>query len=319
MNRRQALIAQVQELANSTDIQAAINAAKRAQAEWQPTVQAVRWEEQALWQQFRTACDAVFARRQAEQQAADEERETNLANRQALCETIETLVAADAPDIDRLRSRLPQAREEWARLGQVPKSAVKTIEKRFETACDQLTKRLHELQQQAVRQQLKDLRERARLCARLEELLYTPSSEAMTVVEAARSKWQRLPQLPATSAEGIQRRFDAVCHALTENGAARESLLKQLELNWEEKHQLCLRMEILAGVESPPEFAQARMECQVSRLSESLVHREGNRVQDNLHDEVRRLEESWYALAVPSMQDAPLSERFNQALAKLNG
>jgi len=319
IKRRQALIAQVQELANNTDVQAAVNAAKRAQAEWQPTVQALRWEEQSLWQQFRTACDAVFARRQEEQQAADTERENNLANKQTLCEAIETLVAADAPDIEQLRARLRQAREEWNQIGQVPKTALKAIEKRFEIAGDHMERRIQELQQQATRQEIQNLRERARLCVGLEELLYTPSSETVTVVETAQSEWQRLPPLPAALAERIQERFDAVCHALTENGATRDSLLNKLEFNLEEKHQLCLRMEILAGVESPPEFAQARMECQVSRLSESLIHREGGKARNNLHDEARWLEESWYALGVPSDQNAPLSERFNQALIKLNG
>ncbi|NJN45243.1 MAG: DUF349 domain-containing protein [Candidatus Competibacteraceae bacterium] len=216
-------------------MQEAVNAAKRAQAEWQPTVQAQRWEEQALWQQFRTACDAVFARRQEEQQAADAERENNLANKQMVCEAIETLVAAEHSNIEQLRARLRQAHEQWNQIGHVPKTALKAIEKRFETACDQLDKRVHELQQQATRQEVLHLRERARLCTRLEELLYTPSSEAMTVVEAARSKWQRLPPLPATLAERIQERFDAVCHALTEHGTTRESLLQQLELNLEEK------------------------------------------------------------------------------------
>ncbi|MEE4379635.1 MAG: DUF349 domain-containing protein [Candidatus Competibacteraceae bacterium] len=318
IKRRQALITHVKELANNPDIQVAVNAAKRAQAEWQPTVQALRWEEQALWQQFRTACDAVFARRQEEQQAADEERNNNLTNKEALCEAIETLIAEDTPDIEQLRARLRQAREEWKQIGQVPKTALKVVESRFETAGDHVETRIQALQQQATRQEIHNLRERARLCTRLEELLYTPSSEAMTVVEAARSKWQRLPSLPTALAGPIQERFDAVCQALTEDGATHEALMQQLESNLEEKHQLCLRIEILAGVESPPEFAQARMECQVSRLSESLIHREGNKAQDSLYDEARRLEESWYALGIPSTQDAQISERFNQALTKLN-
>lgn len=71
LHRRQALIHQVQELANSEDLHMAIQTARQAQAEWQPTVQASRRKEQELWREFRAACDAIFERRQAERQSVD--------------------------------------------------------------------------------------------------------------------------------------------------------------------------------------------------------------------------------------------------------
>ncbi|MCB1776866.1 MAG: DUF349 domain-containing protein, partial [Candidatus Competibacteraceae bacterium] len=74
VQRRQQLIEQVQGVVEITDLRVAIETAKRAQAEWPPTVQASPRQEQSLWKAFRAACDAVFARRQAEYQAADSER-----------------------------------------------------------------------------------------------------------------------------------------------------------------------------------------------------------------------------------------------------
>jgi hypothetical protein len=95
LQRRRDLIQQVKALANSEDWRAAIESAKQAQAEWHPSVQASPQVEQALWRKFRAACDAVFERRKIEQQAAERERQTNLAGRIALCEEIEALASVD--------------------------------------------------------------------------------------------------------------------------------------------------------------------------------------------------------------------------------
>ena len=53
------------------------------------------------------------------------------------------------------------------------------------------------------------------------------------------------------------------------------------------KQLLCLRLEIAAGVESPPEYAQARMEYQVARLSESLSGRDSQKF-GNAAEEARK-------------------------------
>jgi hypothetical protein len=317
IGRRRLLINRVRELLDGVDAQAAVDAAKRAQAEWQPTVQADRRDEQALWQQFREVCDAAFERRQMEHQAADAEREANLARKEALCAALEALVADNRQDRAQIEARLQDIREQWAAIGAVPKAAYRTLEKRLETATAQAESHIRALRRQHDRQTLHSLHERARLCARLEELLFTPTPEALTVMAAAQDKWQRLLPVAPALAGGIQLRFDTACRALSEGGARREALLQQLAANLEQKHKLCLRMEIVAGVESPPEFAQARMECQVSRLSETLGRRD-NTQDGGVDDEVRRIEAAWYLLGVSPDQEAALGERFRRALAALH-
>jgi hypothetical protein len=319
LHRRRELIQRVQALAESDNLQAAVTGAKQAQSEWQPTVQADRREEQALWRQFRAACDAVFTRRQAAQDAVEAERRENLAQRTVLCEELEALAGADAEGLRQAQRRLNEIRDAWEELGPVPKTAIKALEQRFVQACKQVERREQELRSARLRAEADSLRTRARLCARLEELLWRDAAEGPAAAADAQQEWQALPALKPAPAAAIQRRFDAVCAALAEGGATREALLRELEGHLDRKQTLCLHLEVLAGVESPPEWAQARMEYQVARLSESLAGREPARTPENNRQAARRSEEEWFTLGVlPPEQDALLEARFGRAVAALS-
>ena len=128
LQRRQQLIQRVQTLAEGADLRVAIETAKKAQAEWHPTVQALPRQEQALWKEFRAACDQVFARRQAEQQTADTERQDHLRRKRELCAEIEALTAADPDQLAGARARLQTIQHEWEAAGPVPRAEQRALD-----------------------------------------------------------------------------------------------------------------------------------------------------------------------------------------------
>lgn len=320
LQRRWGLIHWVQELVQSGDLSAAIKGAKQAQAEWQATVQASRREEQALWKEFRAVCDMVFERRHSEQQAADQERQTNLDRKTALCDEIEALARVDSDGIAQAKGRVREAQEEWSSIGPVPKIKFKAIEQRFEAACKRVGRRDKELQRLQVVNTLQGLQDRANLCSRVEALLGSETpGDTETVIEQARQAWKELPSLRTSLVDPIRRRFNMACQAVAEGPESREALRQNLQANLKQKQALCLHMEVLAGVESPPEFAQARMQFQVERLSESLNKREGAKSPEEVREEAWQIEQQWYLLGLlPAEQNAVLNERFKRALNALN-
>ncbi|MBL8251200.1 MAG: DUF349 domain-containing protein [Candidatus Competibacter sp.] len=312
IQRRQQLIQHVQSLLESPDLRAAIEAAKRAQAEWHPTVQAPPRQEQALWKEFRAICDAVFARRQSEQQAADAERQTNLAQRLSLCEEIEALATVEHEQLAAAQARLQAAQQEWEILGAIPKSEQRTLHQRFETAIRQFARHERLLRQTGTRENFKHLHARSRVCARLERLLALAPVDPGLLLQD-RESWNALPPLPEALLEPIQRRFDTAARALTEAPERAPELIAALEQNLERKRIWCLCLEIVAGVESPPEWAQQRMEYQVARLSASLAGASAKNG-DALYDP-RLLQEQWCLTgALPAEPEAALDARFLDAL-----
>ena len=71
------LVAQAEALKETADLSAAMSAAKTLQRRWKDDVPVIRLrhgDDQKLWRRFRGACDAVFARRDAEQVERDAQR-----------------------------------------------------------------------------------------------------------------------------------------------------------------------------------------------------------------------------------------------------
>jgi exonuclease SbcC len=311
IQRRQQLIHRIQSMIESPDLRAAIETAKHAQAEWHPTVQAPPRQEQALWKEFRAACDAVFARRQLEQQAADTERQANLARRLELCTEIEALATIDHGQLAQAQARLQAARQEWDAIGLIPKAEQRTLSQRFETAVRQFTRHERFLRQTSDRETFQHLHQRSRLCAQLEGLLATAPVDADTL-DQARGIWDTLPILPTTLLEPIQQRFNAIVRSLTDASEHARNLRTSLEQNLDRKRIWCICMEIAAGVDSPPECTQQRMEYQVARLSASLAGA-ASKV-DTLYDP-RLLREQWCLTgALPTEVEEELDARFLHAL-----
>lgn len=313
LQRRQQLIQQVQSLAENPDLRVAIEAAKKAQAEWHPTVQAPPRQEQALWKEFRAACDAVFARRQAEQQAADTERQDHLQHKRELCAEIEALATVGPDQLTQARARLQAAQQEWEAAGPVPRTEQRALDQRFEAALRQFAHHEKTLRRTKIRETFLHLHQRARLCARLEALLAAPPTDMEATLTEARETWETLPELPAALLEPMQRRFTAVVLALGDTDPAPALELRaSLERNLERKRIWCVCMEIAAGMESPPEFAALRMEYQVARLSASLASATART--DAIYDP-RRLQEQWcLSGTLPADAEAKLEARFLRAL-----
>lgn len=310
VQRRQQLIEQVQGVTDRADLRVAIETAKRAQAEWPPTVQAPPRQEQALWKAFRAACDAVFARRQAEHQAADSERQAHLASKLALCEEIEALTEIDHEHLLQARLRLQTAQQEWNAIGSIPRAEQRALEQRFDTAIRQFADHERAICRTRDEQIFQHLYQRSQLCAQLEALLMTLPVDTAALV-ALQQEWRALPELPEALSEPLQQRFNKVCQALTNSPEQMQSLRAYLEQNLERKKIWCVCMEIVAGIESPPAFAPMRMEYQVARLSASLA---GGAVKPEALYDPRALREQWcLSGALPTEEAAELDTRFLRA------
>jgi len=90
--RKEALIAKIEAIAESSDWEATAAEIKRIQAEWKAIGPVKKNRSEALWQRFRTACDHFFTRYAHRHDIARGER---VAAREAIVTELESLVAAD--------------------------------------------------------------------------------------------------------------------------------------------------------------------------------------------------------------------------------
>ena len=261
---REELIAQVAAL-NPAD-RHSLDTLKALQERWQEHARALpleRKSEQALWQRFRAACDAVFAKRKESAHAADAERRTHQEAKEALCARLEEAAgSADAASAGKL---LREAAAEWNTIGAVPRANEARVEKRYHAAVAAIQQHLDSARREAGKAQASALRDKLRLCQELEAKLADVSTDVS--VQDWNARWAALPPLAADYERALKGRFDAALGALS---SGRAQYAATLEQNRDKLLHEVLRLEIAAGIDSGSEFARERLKLQVETLQSSL-------------------------------------------------
>ena len=297
---REALIAQVAAL-NPHD-RHTLDTVRAIQQSWQQHARALPLErkaEQALWQKFRAACDAIFAARKESAHAADAERRTHQTVKEAICARLEQAAAGEAGNGTAL---LREAAAEWHAAGPVPRAAEGKLEKRYHAAQAAVQQRIDAARRQAGLAQASALRDKLRLCRELEAAVAAPAAPLDADWEA---RWAALPALSAEYETALRKRFDAALKALAGDRAAYAALL---ERNRAALMQDVLRLEIAAGIDSGSEFARERLRLQVESLQSSLKSGQKQGAQSARFVEL---------IATPALVDDRTATRIEQLFTRL--
>jgi hypothetical protein len=140
-NRKQELVDEAEGLIESSDWAATANRYKQLMVEWKAAGRAPKDADDQLWQRFRAAQDAFFARRSSVFDERDAEFVENAKRKEEL------LAEADAIDpgagLEAARAALHRVQDQWDHIGKVPRDRVRelegklrSIEERVRTAAD---------------------------------------------------------------------------------------------------------------------------------------------------------------------------------------
>jgi hypothetical protein len=274
------------------------------QQRWQEHARALPLErkvEQALWQRFRAACDAVFASRKDIVHAADAERRAHETVKEAICARLEEAAPAATPAT--AGKLLRDAAAEWHAAGPVPRAHEARLDKRYHDAVALVQHYADTVRREAGMAQAGALRERLRLVHELEAMIADPAADPDTVDWQAR--WEALPAVSGDYERVLRERFGA---ALAATGPGQVAYARLLEENRPRLLQELLRLEIMAGVDSGPEFARERLRLQVEVLQTSL--KSGHKPATTAA-ELRQL------MALPALADARTASRIEHLLMRL--
>ena len=304
MDTRETLIEQV--IALNPQDRHALDTLRSLQERWQEHARALPLErkaEQALWQRFRAACDAIFAKRKESAHAADAERRAHEQAKDALCARLEALAAEGVSDAGRV---LREAATEWHAIGQVPRAHEARIEKRYHAATAALQHAADAARRNAAMAQASALRDKLRLCQALEASLSndTGAADAGAGIDWP-ARWGALPPLSADYERVLKARFDA---ALAASEGDRAAYLRALESNRPTLLGEILRLEIALGVDSGSEFARERLKLQVEVLQSSL--KSGQKP-------VSQAAQFLQLCAMPALVDARTSSRIEHLFTRI--
>jgi hypothetical protein len=302
--RKEALIGKTRELIDMADVRAASEQAKRLQSEWKTIGSASANIDRRLWREFRSACDAIFDRRDSVRSEADQERQERLVRARAICDEVEALVADEAMDIAGIDARLHGLREEYRRLRPLPREEAESLLERLNASERVLAERRHREGRAQEESALAALRERVQLCTQCEQAALAGDAAGE---EPWEERWRALAELPASAQAALEERWQ---RALAAN-EGQPFTDEELAANLEARRELCVRMEILAGIESPPDEQAYRMNLQVKRLADGLAAG----LQQSLAEQVQAVELEWLGVgpALPVDQAEAFAARFERA------
>ena len=138
---KNSLIAQAEELKESTDWAATTQKLVELQKQWKQTGPVAHKVSDAVWKRFNDACNAFFNRKAEQNAGQRKEEEANLARKNEILAQLEKLAAE--PAADQLQA-VRALQTEWQEVGHVPFRKKEKMYRRYRELCDTIYNALHE-------------------------------------------------------------------------------------------------------------------------------------------------------------------------------
>ena len=325
LEKKLALIARAEQIADSTDWIKTADELKKLQAEWQQIGPVPRQDTKTTWKQFRDACDRFFTRRNADLAERKETWSANLARKEALCARAEEL--ATSREWDRAAAEIRRLQTEWKTIGPVRRNKSEAVWQRFRAACDTFFDRYKRRDEIELESKQAD---REQLVAELEAL--APAEESsmngadpsslLEQVRSLRSRWNQSTPVVRHGADPLSARFvSALERTLLTHPDAFKGTELDIEPNRQKMEKLVTRVEGFLAEAAPT--AANSSQALADMLREALASNTiGGRAGEeskwrSMAEDVRQAQASWSRLGpVPGETGRALNERFHKAVTK---
>lgn len=280
---KQQLIERASALSQATDPRSVARNARELQQQWTALGNGKRTTDQRQWHAFRSACDAAFGKLDTARQEREVQSTAARAQTQYLLDEIDALRGANAQTGDSIKAKLRDLDSRWQAL----RCDDRALEQRYRKAHDAIAAHL---QDAARRQHL------SRYTLALEK--YTLLRVLETGAESVDAVTPRLQALQAADA-GLAAALDAR-HARALAGVGSE------QADDTQARDRLVELEFLAGMDTPAEDRQRRMNYQVKRLASRMRDRAATTPESELQQALA----VWFAQAP---QTDGLEARFARA------
>jgi len=313
--KKQAIITSAKTLIEEKELPKAIEKCKELQNQWKHAGRISQKNEQALWKEFRTNCDLVFARRDQQREQQNQERQVSIDQKNQLIEQLESLhnniSAATFKQID---NEVRKIEEQWRELPDTNKTTDHGLNTRRKTALTKIETAKGNFQRTYQLIRLLPLRQKAELCQQLESVVFsrTLTEENKSIIANAIEQWAHTEKLDDSKHENqLTERFVQL-QTITGDLENQQQTIDELAANnIANLSALCIRMEIAAGIDSPDYAAKERLEHQVARLANEM----GTNSPTDQWQQFVTLETQWWLTAhAPEAQQTEFNARHQNVL-----
>lgn len=314
------LIERATALIDKEDLEDAIHRVKSLQKEWKSIGITHRKTDDAQWKSFRTVCNTLFARRTSEKEVDQAARLAHQKQFEAACERFERITQLDDEVVFEKKGEVKSIQAEIDSIGALPVNGAKQLRAHFKRLQMAASEKIERASAIKIEQGYQLMWDKAALCHALESKLLEKNLMDSDLAEI-KENWMRLGDLPIGAETALNARFDLAISIIGQDEDAFEKYRSTTTKNGQLCRALAIQSEVLAGVDSPEEDHELRMQLQVKRLSsgmQSSISSKEQQADSQRYGQRHELEIEWCSNGPVNDIDMELYEaRFKSSLLKL--
>lgn len=215
LETREGLIKQAEELLQVESIRRSLELLIPIRKEWREAGYLPDDIDQQLFERFKAACDALYARRDAHRKEQDQKRQANLEIKTQLCAEAEALAEGSYDSMKDWKAEEPRMLDienRWRSTGPVPKAQSDEVWDRFRKAKRQFHKHRYELMKEKSNELSENLKQKMALIEQAEALKdSTDWKETTAKLIKLQKEWKATGPVQRKKSDAVWERFRAAC------------------------------------------------------------------------------------------------------------
>ena len=252
-------------LQNVEDVISAFGQLQALHQQWKETGPVERDKREDLWTRFKNASTEINKRHQAHFEGIKAREEENLAQKTALCEQTEAVLAqiettGKKNDWDALTKQVIEYQNQWRTIGYAPQKQNAAIFERFRQACDQFFTRKAEYFKSLKEGQIENLEKKKALVQKAQEMSTSTDWRAATeAFVALQREWKATGPVPRKYSDQLWKEFTAACDAFFDAKKQANSGERDVQKqNLQKKQELTAQLQAILDAESDVSIDQVK-------------------------------------------------------------
>jgi Domain of Unknown Function (DUF349) len=205
-------------------------------------------DKDTVWQRFKTASDAVYARRDTYLQTLQQELHVNLEQKLALAEEVLAFTEFQSDRIKEWNLKTKEIldiQKKWELIGGLPRAKAKGVNKKFWSAFKLFFNNKNIFFKKLDEEREQNLQLKNELVVKAQELKESTDWEATSnALKTLQAKWKEVGPVPEKFREKVFQEFKEACDYFFENRRSQHGKQEQEQaVNLEEKLSICEELE----------------------------------------------------------------------------
>lgn len=230
------------------DIKEAIKQLNELHEEFKHIGPVPKEDQEAVWKRFKTASDAVYARRKEYYESLKEDLKMNQMAKESLAEKVQMFVSFDSEKIsdwNHKTKEILELQKQWEAIGGLPRETAKKINKQFWSAFKTFFNHKGQFFKKIEKARQENLKLKEELVAQAEALKDSEDfAQTAEKLKELQRNWKDIGPVPEKFRNEIYNKFKAACdHFFNRKRQGENSQEKDYVENLKKKEALCEEIE----------------------------------------------------------------------------